>query len=120
MRILEHRPGGPGLDGSAGAGTAAGLGGTKTDCWIGMWSARVLCASNWYAAPERSLCAAAARRSGGGFPGAPGPPQAISAWTFSAAVIWRAGAQRRSRSAREYLGLPSRFLRRRRAVHLRR
>jgi hypothetical protein len=44
MRILEHRPGGPGLDGSAGMGTAAGLGGTKADRWIGMWSARVLCA----------------------------------------------------------------------------
>jgi hypothetical protein len=42
MRIVEHRPGGPGLDGSAGKGTAAGLGGTKADRWIGMWSARVL------------------------------------------------------------------------------
>jgi hypothetical protein len=44
MRILEHRPGGPGLDGSPGKGTAAGLAGTKTDRWIGMWSARVLAA----------------------------------------------------------------------------
>ena len=44
MKILERGPGGPGLDGSAGTGTAAGLGGTKTDRWIGMWSARVLCA----------------------------------------------------------------------------
>ena len=44
MRILEHRPGGPGLDRSPSTGKAAGLGGTKTDRWIGMWSARVLCA----------------------------------------------------------------------------
>ena len=44
MRILERRPGGPGLDGSPGRETAAGLGGTKADRWIGMWSARVLCA----------------------------------------------------------------------------
>jgi hypothetical protein len=44
MRILEHRPGGLGLDGSPGKETAAGLGGTRTDRWIGMWSARVLCA----------------------------------------------------------------------------
>jgi hypothetical protein len=44
MRVLEHRPGGPGLDGSSGKGTAAGLAGTKTDRWIGMWSARVLAA----------------------------------------------------------------------------
>jgi hypothetical protein len=44
MRILKHRPGGPGLDGSPGKGTATGLAGTKTDRWIGMWSARVLCA----------------------------------------------------------------------------
>jgi hypothetical protein len=44
MKILERRPGGPGLDGSAGKGTAAGLAGTKTDRWIGMWSARVLAA----------------------------------------------------------------------------
>ena len=44
MRILEHRRGGPGWGGSAGTGTAAGLGGTPTDRWIGMWSARVLCA----------------------------------------------------------------------------
>jgi hypothetical protein len=44
MRILEHRPGGPGLDGSPGTGAAAGLGGTKTDRRIGMWSARVLAA----------------------------------------------------------------------------
>jgi hypothetical protein len=44
MRILEHSPGGLGLDGSAGGGTAAGLGGTKADRWIGMWSARALCA----------------------------------------------------------------------------
>jgi hypothetical protein len=42
MRILERRPGGPGLDGSPGRETAAGLGGTKADRWIGMWSARVL------------------------------------------------------------------------------
>jgi hypothetical protein len=42
MRILEHQPGR--LDGSAGEGTAAGFGGTKADRWIGMWSARVLCA----------------------------------------------------------------------------
>ncbi len=42
MRILERRPGGPGLDGSPGKGAAAGLGGTKADRWIGMWSARVL------------------------------------------------------------------------------
>jgi len=44
MRIFEHRPGRPGLDGSPGKGTAAGLAGTKTDRWIGMWSARVLAA----------------------------------------------------------------------------
>src|ERR1700745_1509628 len=44
MRILGHRPGGPGLDRAAAPGTAAGLGGTATDRWIGMWSARVLCA----------------------------------------------------------------------------
>lgn len=44
MRILEHGPGEPGRGGSAGTGTAAGLGGTATDRWIGMWSARVLCA----------------------------------------------------------------------------
>jgi hypothetical protein len=44
MRILEHKPGGPGLDGSPGKGTAAGLAGTTTDRWIGMWSARVLAA----------------------------------------------------------------------------
>jgi hypothetical protein len=42
MRILEHEPRGVGLDGSSGKGSAAGLGGTKTDRWIGMWSARVL------------------------------------------------------------------------------
>jgi hypothetical protein len=42
MRILEHRPVGLGLDGSAGKEAAAGLGGTKADRWIGMWSARVL------------------------------------------------------------------------------
>jgi hypothetical protein len=44
VKILERRPGGPGLDGSPGIGTAAGLAGTKTDRWIGMWSARVLAA----------------------------------------------------------------------------
>jgi hypothetical protein len=44
MRILEHSPGRLGLDGLPGGGTAAGLGGTKADHWIGMWSARVLCA----------------------------------------------------------------------------
>jgi hypothetical protein len=44
MRILEHRPGGPGLGGSPGTGAAAGLAGTTTDRWIGMWSARVLAA----------------------------------------------------------------------------
>lgn len=44
MRILEHRPGGPRPGGSAGTGTTVGLGGTKTDRWIGMWSARLLCA----------------------------------------------------------------------------
>ena len=44
MKILEHRPGGPGPGGSAGTGTAAGLAGTTTDHWIGMWSARVYCA----------------------------------------------------------------------------
>jgi len=44
MRILERRPGAPDLGGSPGTGTAAGLAGTKTDRWIGMWSARVLCA----------------------------------------------------------------------------
>jgi hypothetical protein len=44
MRILQRSPGGPGLGGSAGKGTAAGLAGTKADRWIGMWSARVLCA----------------------------------------------------------------------------
>ncbi len=42
MKILEHRPSAPGLAGSAGKGTAAGLAGTSTDRWIGMWSARVL------------------------------------------------------------------------------
>lgn len=41
MRILEHKRV-PGLGGSSGKGTAAGLGGTATDRWIGMWSARVL------------------------------------------------------------------------------
>jgi len=44
MKVLERRPGGPGLGGSAGQGTAAGLAGTTTDRWIGMWSARVLAA----------------------------------------------------------------------------
>ena len=44
MRILEHSPGRLGLDGLPGEGTAAGLGGTKADRWIGMWSARALCA----------------------------------------------------------------------------
>jgi len=44
MRIVEHSPGGLGLDGLRGGGTAAGLGGTKADRWIGMWSARALCA----------------------------------------------------------------------------
>jgi hypothetical protein len=44
MRILEHSPGRLGLDGLPGEGTAAGLGGTKADRLIGMWSARVLCA----------------------------------------------------------------------------
>jgi len=44
MRILTYRPGRPGPGGFPGAGTAAGLGGTTTDRWIGMWSARVLCA----------------------------------------------------------------------------
>ncbi|HTP14735.1 MAG TPA: hypothetical protein VMK13_02735 [Streptosporangiaceae bacterium] len=44
MRILQRRPGGQGPGGSAGTGTAAGLGGTTTDRWIGMWSARALCA----------------------------------------------------------------------------
>src|SRR5246127_1264558 len=44
MKILEHRPGRLRLDGLPGGGTAAGLAGTKTDRWIGMWSARVLCA----------------------------------------------------------------------------
>ena len=43
MKILEYKPGG-GADGSAGMRTAAGLAGTKTDRWIGMWSARVLAA----------------------------------------------------------------------------
>jgi hypothetical protein len=42
MRILEHSPGRLGLDGLPGEGTAAGLGGTKADRWIGMWSARAL------------------------------------------------------------------------------
>ena len=42
MRILERRPGGPGPGGSPGKRAAAGLGGTKADRWIGMWSARVL------------------------------------------------------------------------------
>jgi hypothetical protein len=42
MSILQRRPGEPGLDGSSGTGTATGLAGTKLDCWIGMWSARVL------------------------------------------------------------------------------
>jgi hypothetical protein len=43
MKILEHKPReGPGLKGPAGRGTAAGLGGTTTDRWIGMWSARAL------------------------------------------------------------------------------
>jgi len=44
MRILEPKSGAPGVDESAGTGTAAGLAGTTTDRWIGMWSARVLCA----------------------------------------------------------------------------
>jgi hypothetical protein len=44
MRILEHSPGRLGLDGLPRQGTAAGLAGTKADHWIGMWSARVLCA----------------------------------------------------------------------------
>jgi hypothetical protein len=45
MTILdEHRPGVPGPGGSPGHATAAGLGGTTADRWIGMWSARVLCA----------------------------------------------------------------------------
>ena len=44
MKILEHRPGRLRLDGLPGGGTAAGLAGTTTDRWIGMWSARVLCA----------------------------------------------------------------------------
>ena len=44
MRILEHRPEGPGPGGFPGTGTAAGLAGTTTDHWIGMWSARVYCA----------------------------------------------------------------------------
>jgi hypothetical protein len=44
MRIVEHKPRVPGLDGSSGPETGAGLGGTRTDRWIGMWSARVLCA----------------------------------------------------------------------------
>jgi hypothetical protein len=44
MRIVEHSPGRPGLDGLAGEGAAAGLGGAKADRWIGMWAARVLCA----------------------------------------------------------------------------
>ena len=44
MRIVEHKQRVPGLDGSSRKGTAAGLGGTKTDRWIGMWSARALCA----------------------------------------------------------------------------
>ncbi|HYB14311.1 MAG TPA: hypothetical protein VEF71_02410 [Streptosporangiaceae bacterium] len=44
MRILTYRPGRPGPGGFPGAGTAAGSGGTTTDRWIGMWSARVLCA----------------------------------------------------------------------------
>ena len=38
-----------------------------------------------------------------GIPAHPGP-EAIGAWTFWAAVIRRASAQRRSRSASEYLG----------------
>jgi hypothetical protein len=42
MRIVEHSPGRLGLDGLPGEGTAAGLGGTKADRWIGMWSARLL------------------------------------------------------------------------------
>jgi hypothetical protein len=42
MRIVEHKPRVPGPDGSASTGTAPGLGGTRTDRWIGMWSARVL------------------------------------------------------------------------------
>ena len=45
MTILdEHRPGGPGPGRSPGHGTASELGGTTADRWIGMWSARVLCA----------------------------------------------------------------------------
>jgi hypothetical protein len=42
MRTLEHRRGGPGLDSSRAKQPAAGLGGSRTDRWIGMWSARVL------------------------------------------------------------------------------
>jgi hypothetical protein len=44
MKIAEHKPRVPGLDGSSGRAPAVGLGGTKTDRWIGMWSARALCA----------------------------------------------------------------------------
>jgi hypothetical protein len=42
MRTVEHKRSGPGPDRSAGKQTAAGLGGTRTDRWIGFWSARVL------------------------------------------------------------------------------
>jgi hypothetical protein len=44
VKTVEHKPRVPGADRSPGKGTAAGLGGTKTDRWIGMWSARVLAA----------------------------------------------------------------------------
>jgi hypothetical protein len=44
MRIVEHKSSGGALDQPSGEGPAARLGGTRTDRWIGMWSARALCA----------------------------------------------------------------------------
>jgi hypothetical protein len=42
MSMVERTPRVPGPDRSSGQETAAGLGGTEADRWIGMWSARML------------------------------------------------------------------------------